>query len=425
MSSYAYALVGLTAILAVLVAILTFAMLRFAAAARDARRHLSDSGERTFVSAALQDALDKMKAQERAMSARAAASEQLSDQIVSSLTAGLLVVSTSGHIEILNPAGRQMLGHSSGSLPEHYRELLTGAAPLADALDECLTSGRAIVRRTLRISTPSRDMYLGVTVSPLAGGSRASQGAICLFSDLTAVVDLEEQLRLKDTLAQLGELTAGIAHEFRNGLATIHGYSRLIDPSALPAAYRPYVEGIRQETESLGQVVTNFLNFARPEQIVFHPIDLTELLQRSADDAMKEAAGRAEVTIKGDFAIIQGDEVLLRQAFSNLLRNAIEACAGTGITPVISVVGERDTQGRHVKVAVNDNGPGIDNAVVGRVFRPFFTTKARGTGLGLAIVQKVVVTHNGRVSVGVSPAGGACVQVTLPIDGGGTSTHVT
>jgi signal transduction histidine kinase len=422
--SYAYALIGLTAILAVLVAILAFAVLRFSAAAKDARRHLREGGERAFVTGALQDALDRMKAQERAMSARAAASEQLSDQIVSSLTAGLLVVSTSGQVEILNPAGRQLLGLPSGDLPLQFRELLSGAAPLADVLDECLRSGQAIVRRTLQLSTPSGATHFGVTVSPLAGEGH-SKGVICLFSDLTAVVDLEEQLRLKDTLARLGELTAGIAHEFRNGLATIHGYSRLIDLAVLPPRYRPYVEGIRQETESLGQVVTNFLNFARPEQIAFHPIDLRELLQRTVDDTVNELAGPARVAIEGEFAVVQGDDVLLRRAFSNLLRNAVEACEGAGITPAISVVGEADPHGRFVKITVNDNGPGIAENVAGRVFRPFFTTKARGTGLGLAIVQKVVVTHNGRVSVGASPTGGARIQMTLPVSGPGRSTVVT
>lgn len=425
MNSYAYALIGLTAILAVLVSILAFAAMRFAAAAKDAKRHLRDSGERAFVTGALQEALDRMKAQERALSARAVASEQLSDQIVSSLTAGLLVISTEGTVRILNPAGRELLGLPAGELPSQFRDLLAGAAPLADVLDECLTTGRAIVRRSLQISTSSGATHFGVTVSPLAGDNGGSQGAICLFSDLTAVVDLEEQLRLKDTLARLGELTAGIAHEFRNGLATIHGYSRLIDPAALPPPYKPYMEGIRQETESLGQVVTNFLNFARPEQIVFQSTDLRELMQRAVDDTVNDSGGRARVTIDGEFPVVLGDEVLLRQAFSNLLRNAVEACEDAGKSPLISIVGELDAQGRNVKIAVNDNGPGIDDAVAARVFRPFFTTKARGTGLGLAIVQKVAVTHNGRVSVGVSPAGGACIQMTLPVGRPERSTVVT
>ena len=96
-----------------------------------------------------------------------------------------------------------------------------------------------------------------------AGGDRG--GIVCLLSDVTPLRELEEQLRLKEALARLGELTAGIAHEFRNGLATIHGYSRLLRPDALPEAYRPYVDGIRQESEALGHVMTNFLKFARPD----------------------------------------------------------------------------------------------------------------------------------------------------------------
>src|SRR5262249_27332045 len=145
---------------------------------------------------------------------------------------------------------------------DNYRAVL--AEPLAAMIDECLSTSLAIRRRTVRLSIGARVTHLGVTVSPLFDDRGEIHGAICLFSDLTAVMDLEEQLRLKDSLAAVGELTAGIAHEFRNGLATIHGYGKLIDLQALPETYRPYIEGIRAETESLGQVVTNFLNFARP-----------------------------------------------------------------------------------------------------------------------------------------------------------------
>ena len=418
MNPTAYAFIGLTAILAVLVAVLTFAVLRFSAAARDARRHLRDStSERVFVAGALQEALDRVKAQERAMSARAVASEQLSGQIVSSLTAGLLVVAMDGQVQILNPAGRRLLNLDDSTLPTTFRELLTGAAPLANAIDECLSTGRAIVRRALRMPPSNRATHFGVTVSPLTGDTGTHHGAICLFSDLTAVMDLEEQLRLKDTLARLGELTAGIAHEFRNGLATIHGYSRLIDPQSVPAAYGPYIEGIRQETEALGKVVTNFLNFARPEHVMLNPVEVGDVVQRAVDDLANERGARVDVRVEGEFGEIDGDEVLLRQVFSNLLRNAIEACEGAGVRPSMAIAGEVDQQQRLVRVSVNDNGPGIPADASERVFRPFFTTKPQGTGLGLAIVQKIIVTHNGRVTLGRSPAGGASVQVALPLRG--------
>ena len=139
-----------------------------------------------------------------------------------------------------------MLGVTENPGLEDYRRVL--AEPLAQMIDECLATRVPILRRTIRL-TAAGATHLGVTVSPLFDDRGELHGAICLFSDLTAVKDLEEQLRLKESLATVGELTAGIAHEFRNGLATIHGYGKLIDLDALPAAFRPYVEGIRAETD--------------------------------------------------------------------------------------------------------------------------------------------------------------------------------
>src|SRR5207237_9509984 len=197
----------------------------------------------------------------------------------------------------------------------------------------------------------SPPLHLGVTVSPLFDASGEPHGAICLFTDLTTVVDLEEQVRLKDSLARVGELTAGIAHEFRNGLATIHGYSRLIDPAALPPQYRPYVEGIRQETEALGKVVTNFLNFARPDQVVFAPVDLESLVRRTADDLRHDLPASTAIAVAGEFGRIDGDEVLLKQAIGNLLRNAAEACDVSGVAPAITVTGAMDAPHRLLRVS--------------------------------------------------------------------------
>jgi signal transduction histidine kinase len=294
-----------------------------------------------------------------------------------------------------------------------YRDLPARAAPLRDAILECLTSGQAIVRRSMEIPGATRMLHFGVTVSPLE--TAAGRGAICLFADLTNVVELEEQLRLKEALARLGELTAGIAHEFRNGLATIHGYSRLLVPDALPEQYRPYLEGIRQETEALGQIVTNFLNFARPETVSLTAVNLETLARRAAEELRQELPAGTTIQVGGDFGQIQGDEVLLRQVFANLVRNAAEACESAGVTPAITIEGSIDPARRSCRVSVADNGPGIQEQARDRVFQPFFTTRSRGTGLGLAIVQKVVVTHNGRVVAGESASGGARIDMTFPL----------
>jgi signal transduction histidine kinase len=417
MTPDALAFLGLTAIVGSLVGVLSFAVLRIFSAARSPvfRGKGADS---SLLAAALQEAVTKLKAQERAMELRAEASERLSEEIITSLSSGLLVVSLDGKVQIVNPVGRRLLGLGAGQHQgADYRDVLSHAAPVAELIAQCLKSGQPSVRRSIEMpAAPAGTLKLGASVSPLFGESSEVQGAICLFTDLTAVVALEEQLRLKDSLARVGELTAGIAHEFRNGLATIHGYSRLLDLDALPPAFRTYVEGIRAETEAMREVVTNFLNFARPTQLTLSPVDLRAVAQRAAEDLQADArALRGDITVSGEFATVEGDDVLLRQAFSNLLRNAIEACAAAGLPPAVGILSEVDRSVGVSTLSIFDNGPGFPEKERERVFHPFFTTKPQGTGLGLALVQKIVVTHNGRVSAGNRPEGGGRVQVILPL----------
>ncbi len=350
------------------------------------------------------------------MAARAEASERLSDEIVASLTSGLLVVGLDGRLRILNPAGRRLLGVSDPIPFTSYTDLLHESVPLADIVAECLATGKPIVRRAIQLHTRGRALHLGVTASPLLDEESQPAGAICLFTDLTAVAELEEQLRLKDTLARLGELTAGLAHEFRNGLATIHGYARLIKLENLESKNRQCVEGIRAETDALGRIVTNFLIFAKPEQLSLAPLDLRELVDRAADDLRGDVTRRGgAISVSGEFGTVEGDDVLLRQAVSNVIRNAMEACDRAGAVPAISVEGHADRERKWVRVRVIDNGPGVDASVRDRIFQPFFTTRRDGTGLGLALVQKIAVTHNGRVSVSNEPDGGAAFELVLPL----------
>lgn len=413
MTPTGYALLGLTALVACLVAIVTFALLRFLDAARQARQRRSEGGEMALMSSALQEAMTRLKAQERATAARAEASERLSEDIIASLTAGLLVAGPDGEIRILNPAGRRMLGLGEAPSDEEIGRSLDELA-LSEVIRECFSTGTAILRRDVSLPQSQHGIsHLGVGVSPLFDRDGRIHGAICLFTDLTAVKGLEEQLRLKESLATVGELTAGIAHEFRNGLATIHGYSKLFDLEALPGSYRAYVEGIRAETESLSQVVTNFLSFARPAELVLSRVELRAICERAAEDIRADArALGGDVDLRGEFGVVDGDEVLLRQAFSNLLRNALDAAGGAAGGPRIVV--QSETDGVTTRITVTDNGPGIAPELRERIFQPFYTSKRNGTGLGLALVQKIVVFHNGRVVAGASPSGGASMQITLP-----------
>jgi PAS domain S-box-containing protein len=400
------ALLGLALMIAFLLVVVVVMVVRAASGRKRARK--AERGESAMLSMALQDAVTKLKTQEREMAARAEASERLASQIVEGLTSGMVVVDRNGLVHTINPAARRILGIAGAPTSGPVAAVLQRAPALAAVIDEALQVATPIVRRTVTLDRGPRPAHLGVTVSHITGADGAMQAVVCLFTDLTAVVELEERLRLKEALARLGELTAGLAHEFRNGLATIHGYGRLLDPETLPQPARTYVEGLRAETAALGEVVTNFLRFAKPEQLAMAPVDLRAVVLR----AIADLPGAAAVTVcEGEFGTVNGDDVLLRQAFSNLLRNSLEACAPD--KAIISVRGE--VVGADVCVTVDDNGPGLAPSALNRLFQPFATTKATGTGLGLAIVQKVIVSHNGVVMAGSSASGGARFQVRLPV----------
>jgi len=420
MTASAYTLILLTALVALLVSVLVFAVLRFIAAARDVRARSAQADPAPMLmAAAIEQALARLKEQERAQSRRAEQSERLSDQIVAGITSGLLVVEASGQVRLVNPAGRRLLALAGEVQGRPLREGLAHVAPLADVIEEGLRTGRALSRRTVTVQVPpeAAPTHLGVTVSP-ALADQPTGHVICLFTDITDVLAREDHLRLRESLTRLGELTAGLAHEFRNGLATIHGYARMLNPATLPPDAARYVEGIRQETDALGQVVTNFLAFARPTPLAVAPVDLAAVIERVAAERRSDVERRhGTLEVTGVFGIVDGDDVLLRQAFDNLCRNAIEACEAAGRAPAIRFAGRHSSTDPEVVVQVTDNGPGIDPTALPRIFQPFVTTRAGGTGLGLALVQKIVVTHNGRVTAGNPPGGGAAFEVRLPLSG--------
>ena len=345
------------------------------------------------------------------MTARAAASDSLRGQIADSLTAGLLVINGSGSIEVLNPAARRLLEVTADPIGASFKDVLASAPPLVAVIGECLDKGEPIVRRSVEMPSTMTATHLGVTVSPVAGAD-SMRGVICLFSDLTNVQELEEQLRLKETLARLGELTAGIAHEFRNGLATVHGYSRLIDPDALPEQYRPYVAGIRQEADALGQVVTNFLNFARPEQLSLGPVDLRGIARRAADDLQHELPAGTTVEVTGEYADVDGDDALLRQVFSNLLRNAAEACDSVGRTPQSSSMAASIARIARAAYPWKTTVQGFGGRAGESVSAVLHLTQPRYRP-GSGHRPEIVLTHRGWVAIGTGRAGGAAVELTF------------
>jgi len=378
-----------------------------------------------FMTASMQGVIQKLRDQERELERlhkiekeRAEKTERLSEEVTRNMPAGLLVVNATGIISSANPAAEQVLG-IRGLGFRRYSEALGAESDLTRLVAECLTSGKIFRREEVDHCPPAGDTRrLGVTISPIRRGTEKISGAICLLTDLTELAALQQRMQLKENLAALGELSAGIAHEFKNALATISGYAQMI-PEVSEKDAADYAGRILQQTRNITHVVTEFLKDARPLEISGETVTLETMVDRVVAE-VAEAIPQVKIRSEGEFLDLGGDEGLLRQALLNLARNAAEACALAGDGGSVVVRGEviHGEDLEFQRISVLDNGPGIPASALTKLFRPFFTTKANGTGLGLAVVQKIIVQHGGEVEARNRAEGGAAFIVTLPLPRG-------
>ena len=379
-----------------------------------------------FMAASMQGVIQKLRDQEKELERlhriekeRAAHTERLSEEVTRNMPAGLLVVNATGIISSANPAAELALGiHGLGF--RRYSEALGESSELTRLVTECLAEGRISRREQVEHSTPSGERrHLGVTISPIRKGNEKINGALCLLSDLTELAALQQQMQLRENLAALGELSAGIAHEFKNALATISGYAQMIRAEELTGEASEYADRILEQTRNITHVVTEFLKYARPLDIANEPVPLEVVVERVVSE-VTEAKPGVQLRSEGVFGSVLGDEGLLRQALLNLTRNAAEACAGVTGGGQVVLEGDlvRAEDGGLQRITIFDNGPGIEQASLSKLFRPFYTTKADGTGLGLAVVQKIIIQHGGDVEARNRPEGGAAFMVTLPLSAG-------
>jgi two-component system sensor histidine kinase HydH len=419
--------VGLGLALATVIGAGLFMVRRFLQGSREASQQQLSSAPRTenasaFMAASMQGVIVKLREQEKELERlhklekeRAEKTERLSEEVTRNMPAGLLIVNATGIISSANPAAEQTLGIRALAFRRHS-EALGGTAELPRLIAECLETGKIFRREQVKHVTPDGELRrLGVTISPIRRGDEPISGALCLLSDLTEVATLQQQMQLKENLAALGELSAGIAHEFKNALATISGYAQMIRSEPRGEEAGDNAERILEQTRNITHVVTEFLKYARPLEISSEPVALQGLVERVVSE-IAEGSSQLRIRSEGHFGCVAGDEGLLRQALLNLARNAAEACAESPNGPRVLLRGEvcNGEESSFQRITVYDNGPGIPQGVQTKLFRPFFTTKANGTGLGLAVVQKIVVQHGGQVEARNRAEGGAAFIITLP-----------
>jgi two-component system sensor histidine kinase HydH len=244
-----------------------------------------------------------------------------------------------------------------------------------------------------------------------------------LAEDLTianeSLKKAQAEARRAERLAALGQLSAGLAHEIRNPLGVIKGSAEILNQklAASDALAKELSSYIFAEVNRLSGLVSRFLDFARPSQLVLRPLDLPPLLEKALK-SVSEQQGTNRVTIKRDYASdlprVMADEQLCDQVFTNLISNAWEAMGEQGGELSIKVHPKHIGLGDEVVVEIEDTGPGIPADLREQIFNPFFTTKKSGVGLGLAIVTKIVDAHGGAVRVRSEAGHGACFQVSLP-----------
>lgn len=389
-----------------------------------------------FMTASMQGVIQRLRDQEQELARlhqlekeRAQETERLSEAVTRNMPAGLLLLNATGTISSANPAAEKVLG-IRGLQYRRYTEILGADSPLTQMLTACLRDGQTFQRDEVHHVTSTGEVRnLGVTISPIyrqvrnamAGGPAAPPepkltGALCLMSDLTELATLQKQMRWKENLAALGEMSAGIAHEFKNALATISGYAQMIHNDAPSGETGECAGKIIEQTRALTHVVTEFLRFARPLELAQEDFALSSVVGQVTEEV---GTALAAVTIRMDgvFTQISGDAGLLRQALLNLIRNAAEAASSNGHPGEVIISGYEEMHGgkRWQRVAVRDNGPGIAAGDLDKIFVPFFTTKSSGTGLGLAVVQKIALQHGGRVEAHNQPQGGAEFDLWLPL----------
>ncbi len=378
---------------------------------------------------------DRIRLKGRALRHAETALEQLrvdTNYILENMSSGVLVVDSVCRVVTMNLAAEEILEVKKDDvLGKHIDEALGRRVPdLAHELVQALSMDRSKRRHEIAAHTrDGKDRPLGISISLLTDGADRRRGVIALFQDLTEVHEMRERVRKADRLAAIGELSAGIAHELRNPLASISGSIEMLHTELkLDGENGRLMELIMRESDRLDRIISDFLDFAKIRQPKKLPARLEKCLSETMVLLKKNAEKSEGISIRlecaEDMPLVYMDDEQMRQVFMNLAVNACEAMEKGGKLDVVA----GPTGAGQVRIAFCDSGPGISPEGIERMFEPFFTSKEGGTGLGLAIANKIVAAHGGVIECRNREQGGAVFTITLPIVGTGergARTHTT
>src|SRR5215510_4922874 len=348
--------------------------------------------------------------------------------IVSSMRNGVIAFRRDGTLALMNDEGYRIFGLTRGAndTGQPFAEVLRDRPAIVRVLSAAFELSHLPNRAELRLK--DLDRVIGYTLSQVKDENGNVIGAVMFFKDLTQVEQLEERERLRDRLASLGEMAAGIAHELKNPLAGIEVMAGLLRRQVQESKdAQALLADIMSEAKLANAIVVEMLEFVRPVRLQVERTDVGDVLQQSvtmAESKTKRGGVSVTLDVEDGLPMIEADHNQLSQVFTNLLANAFEALDGRGkiaIRAVTSAIEEDPAVAGPVPptptvvVDVADDGPGLPPDATDKIFDPFFTTKPQGSGLGLAIVRKIVDAHDGRIDVSSVTGAGTRFRVTLPV----------
>ncbi len=343
------------------------------------------------------------------------------ENIVHSISSGVFTTDENGRITSFNPAAQEATGYDFGQVQGRpWREVFDWhPSQLGDDHTPDVSANTRFDVECKRAD--GNRLILGMTLSPLH--ERGEQkGLVGVFKDLTQIRDLEEEMRRKQWLASLGEMSAGMAHEIRNPLGALAGAMQMLrkDLQADETSQRLMDIAVREATR-LDAIITEFLQYARPPALNLAEYDLNKVLAETLDLVQHEARTRRGISITAapcaEALRVQVDQDQMKQVFWNLAVNAFDAMPDGGELTITTGCRKVDVAGRKadvIEVAFHDAGEGIPKRNLDKIFLPFFTTKKSGSGLGLAAVHRIVDLHGGWIKVDSQEGQGTKFGVCLP-----------
>lgn len=347
------------------------------------------------------------------------ASKDYTRKVVDSMANGLLSIDSAGSVITQNANAAEILGVDPEVLAAS--NLSTFLDFKACGIKNALEDRQVVMDSEIQYARPTKeDIVIGLSIAPLETMSHKPTGAVLILRDLTEFRALEDKVKRSEKLASIGALAANIAHEVRNPLSSIRGFAGYLDHSlADKPDLKEYTQVMVKEIDRINEVVTDLLSFAQQRQIKKSNVILSDLIQHVVTLIEIESKNRRikiHTSTGPDLIVVPADEAQLTQLLLNLLLNALQALGSGGLVQIGAVT---DVELGKARLWVEDNGPGIDAGLLGRIFDPFYTTRKGGSGLGLSIVQQIVDHHGGQIKAYSPPPGknsGSRFELCLPID---------